>query len=87
MYEDSNRRQIIRNQKLVDYVKRIKSESNFHSQSGNSQNSRKIIDRNKIEKLYNDYKQKQNKRRELTDKIDKEEGITFRPYISKKNKK
>ena len=87
LYEDSNRRQIIRNQKLVDYVKRIKSESNFHSQSGNSQNSRKIIDRNKIEKLYNDYKQKQNKRRELTDKIDKEEGITFKPYISKKNKK
>jgi hypothetical protein len=87
LYEDSNRRQIIRNQKIVDYVKRIKSESNFHSQSGNSQNSRKFIDRNKIEKLYNDYKQKQNKRRELTDKIDKEEGITFRPYISKKNKK
>ena len=87
LYEDSNRRQIIRNQKLVDYVKRIKSESNFHSQSGNSQNSRKIIDRNKIEKLYNDYKQKQNKRRELTDKIDKEEGITFKPYISEKNKK
>ena len=87
LYEDSNRRQIIRNQKLVDYVKRIKSESNFHSQSGNSQNSRKIIDRNKIEKLYNDYKQKQNKRRELTDKIDKEDGITFKPYISKKNKK
>ena len=73
LYEDSNRRQIIRNQKIVDYVKRIKSESNFHSQSGNSQNSRKFIDRNKIEKLYNDYKQKQNKRRELTDKIDKEE--------------
>ena len=84
LYEDSNRRQIIRNQKLVDYVKRIKSESNFHSQSGNSQNSRKIIDRNKIEKLYNDYKQKQNKRKELTDKYYKEEGITFKPYISKK---
>ena len=83
LYDDSNRRLIIRNQKLVDYVKRIKSESNFTTQNGLS-NSKKGIDRNKIEKLYNDYKQKQNKRKELTDKYYKEEGITFKPYISKK---
>ena len=83
LYDDSNRRLIIRNQKLVDYVKRIKSESNFTTQNGLS-SSKKGIDRNKIEKLYNDYKQKQYKRKELTDKYYKEEGITFKPYISKK---
>ena len=83
LYDDSNRRLIIRNQKLVDYVKRIKSESNFSTQNGLS-SSKKGIDRNKIEKLYNDYKQKQYKRKELTDKYYKEEGITFKPYISKK---
>jgi len=83
LYDDSNRRLIIRNQKMVDYVKRIKSESNFATQNGLS-SSKKGIDRNKIEKLYNDYKQKLNKRKELTDKYYKEEGITFKPYISKK---
>ena len=83
LYDDSNRRLIIRNQKMVDYVKRIKSESNFTTQNGLS-SSKKGIDRNKIEKLYNDYKQKLNKRKELTDKYYKEEGITFKPYISKK---
>ena len=83
LYDDSNRRLIIRNQKLVDCVKRIKSESNFTTQNGLS-SSKKGIDRNKIEKLYNDYKQKLNKRKELTDKYYKEEGITFKPYISKK---
>jgi hypothetical protein len=83
LYDDSNRRLIIRNQKMVDYVKRIKSESNFATQNGLS-SSKKGIDRNKIEKLYNDYKQKQNKRKELTDIYYKEEGITFKPYISNK---
>ena len=84
LYEDSNRRQIIRNQKILDYVNRIKSESNL-SKDGKS--LKKVIDKNKIEKLYNDYKQKKTKRRELLNKIDKEKGITFKPYIKKKNKK
>ncbi len=84
LYEDSNRRQIIRNQKILDYVKRIKSESNF-TRDGNS--LKKIIDKNKIEKLYNDYKQKKTKRKELLNKFEQEEGITFKPYIGKKYKK
>ena len=84
LYEDSNRRQIIRNQQILDYVKRIKSESNF---SRDENSLKKIIDKNKIEKLYNDYKQKKSKRRELLNKFDKEEGITFKPNITKKYKK
>ena len=78
LYEDSNRRQKVQSQKLLDYVKHFRSDSSLNS---NKRSSKKIFDKNKIEKLYNDYKQKKFKRRELTEKINKEEGITFKPYI------
>ena len=84
LYEDSSRRKITYNKKLNDYIKSIKNESkgNFSSK-GIVNHSKKIFNKNKLEKLYNDYKTKSNVRRKLTNKINYENGITFKPILSK----
>ena len=84
LYEDSSRRQITYNKKLKDYVKNIKNESkgNFSSK-GNINHSKKFFNKEKLEKLYNDFKTKSNVRRKLKNKINYENGITFKPNLSK----
>ena len=42
----------------------------------------KIIDKQQIEKLYNDFRQRQSRRRLLMEKIDNEDGITFKPRVN-----
>lgn len=58
--------------------------------SNNTITKRKKIDKQKIEKLYNDYKNKQIYKKKLQKKFDKEDGMTFSPnfipsprYLSK----
>ena len=81
LYDDYNKRKIEHNRKVSDYFKRIKSESSL---SANHSPSKKIIDKGKIEKLYNDYKQREIKRMKLVNKINLENGITFKPDIYRK---
>ena len=81
LYDDYNKRKIEHNRKVSDYFKRIKSESSL---SANHSPSKKIIDKGKIEKLYNDYKQREIKRMQLINKINLENGITFKPDIYRK---
>ena len=42
----------------------------------------KLIDKQRIEKLYNDCYQRQSRRRLLIEKIDNEDGITFKPRVN-----
>ena len=81
LYNDYHKRKNDHNRKVCDYFKRIKSESSL---SSNHSPSKKFIDRGKIEKLYNDYKQREIKRMQLINKINLENGITFKPDIYRK---
>ena len=84
LYEDSTRRQVAHNKKVNEYVKHIKSESNKNFSSKNGSNhSKQIVSKDKIQKLYNDYKNKSVTRKKLTNKINNENGITFKPIFSK----
>ena len=81
LYNDYHNRKIVHNRKVCDYFKRIKSESSL---SSNYSPSKKLIDKGKIEKLYSDYKQREIKRIKLVNKINLENGITFKPDIYRK---
>ena len=82
LYEDSSKRKITYDKKINDYVKNIKNESkgNFSSKE---KHSKKIVNKDKLEKLYKDFKTKNNIRKKLTNKINYENGITFKPILSK----
>ena len=84
LYDDYNKRKKKEIKKINNYSnKPIKSDSSISVKNNNS-NARKIINQSKIEKLYNDYKQIQYKKKELENKINLEEGITFKPFIVQK---
>lgn len=50
-------------------------------------NNFRKVDINRIERLYKDYKNRDLSRKKLEDKINKEQGITFKPEIGTANKK
>ncbi len=46
---------------------------------------RKNLDIKRLERLYSSYKNKKSKIRKIQEEMDKEEGITFKPYINTEN--
>ena len=78
LYEDSTQRKLNYEKKVNDYIKNLKSEANQTRTSNGS----KVIDKNKIEKLYNDYKLQKTKRQMLMNQIDNETGMTFKPHVN-----
>lgn len=76
LYEDSTRRKVDYNKKVNAFVQQMKTKSNQNKPP------RSVIDKGKIEQLYNDYKTRQKKRRTLINQIDNENGVTFKPNIT-----
>ena len=60
------------NKKIYEYIYK----------TNNPKQKVKQIDKHQIEKLYNDYHQRQSRRRLLIEKIDNEDGITFKPHVN-----
>lgn len=60
------------NKKIYEYIYK----------NNNPKQKVKQIDKHQIEKLYNDYHQRQSRRRLLIEKIDNDNGITFKPRIN-----
>ena len=71
LYEDSNVRKRKIQQKVNEYITTITS----------PKQKTKTIDKSQIEKLYNDYKLRKTRRKMLMDKVNCEEGITFKPVV------
>ena len=46
---------------------------------------RKTLDIKRLERLYSSYKNKKSKIRKIQEEMEKEEGITFKPYINTEN--
>ena len=65
----------------------IKTESNFNYNKNREGNFKikKNVDKDVIEKLYNNYKLNKIKNKELEERINIENGYTFKPNIIKKN--
>ena len=78
LYEDSTQRKLNYDKKVNDYIKNLKSEANCTRTSHAS----KTIDKNKIERLYNEYKIQKTKRQMLRNQIDSENGLTFKPHVN-----
>lgn len=78
LYEDSTQRKMNYDKKVNDYIKNLKSEANCTRSSHAS----KTIDKNKIERLYNEYKIQKTKRQMLRNQIDNENGLTFKPHVN-----
>jgi hypothetical protein len=71
LYEDSN----VRKRKIQQKV------SECGSTITSPKQKTKTIDKSQIEKLYNDYKLRKTRRKMLMDKVNCEEGITFKPVV------
>jgi hypothetical protein len=78
LYEDSTQRKMNYDKKVNDYIKNLKSEANCTR----SLHASKTIDKNKIERLYNEYKIQKTKRQMLRNQIDNENGLTFKPHVN-----
>ena len=89
LYDDSSRRLKTYATKQNDYMKEIKNRSTWKTSNTSSRfysNNKKgniTLDHEKLgEKLYNDYKLLQDKKRSLQKEIDKERGMIFKPIIN-----
>jgi len=87
LYEDSTRRKRENSKKLNEIMMQIKTESNFNYNKNREGNFKikKNVDKDVIEKLYNNYKLNKIKNKELEERINIENGYTFKPNIIKKN--
>ena len=65
----------------------IKQQSNFKSKNPLSPKLKEIKSKDRIEKLYNDYKERKDKNNILQKEIDVERGLTFNPFLYKKKPK
>ena len=86
LYEDSTRRKRENSKKLNEIMMQIKTDSNFiynKNREGNFK-IKKNFDKDTIERLYNNYKLNKIKNKELEERINIENGYTFKPTISKK---
>ena len=86
LYEDSTRRKRENSKKLNEIMMQIKTDSNFiynKNREGNFK-IKKNFDKDTIERLYNNYKLNKIKNKELEERINIENGYTFKPTITKK---
>ena len=82
LYNENKNKLMRQEQREKEEMEKIKKNSSKISE-GNNNN---ILDKKKIEELYNDYKSKQTRLKMKKEEIEKEEGITFQPeLISDKN--
>lgn len=88
LYDDSSRRLKTYITKQNNYMKEIKNKSTWKTSNtsrfySNTKKGNITLDHEKPgEKLYNDYKLLQDKRRSLQKEIDKERGMIFKPIIN-----
>ena len=79
LYEDDQRRRNKKLQSVNDYNLKINEDCNSMSKEV------PLVDYEKIEELYNQYKNKPLVIQKIKKKVENEEGITFQPDISKNN--
>ena len=85
LYNDNKNKMIKKQQREKEELEKIKKNSSKISE-GNNGNNTNILDKKKIEELYNDYKSKKKRLKLKQEEIEKEQGITFQPeLISNKN--
>ena len=85
LYNDNKNKMIKKQQREKEELEKIKKNSSKISE-GNNGNNTNILDKKKIEELYNDYKSKKKRLKLKQEEIEKEQGITFQPeLISDKN--
>jgi hypothetical protein len=88
LYDDSSRRLKTYATKQNNYMKEIKNKSTWKASNtsrfySNNKKGNNTLDHEKPgEKLYNDYKLLQDKKRSLQKEIDKERGMIFKPIIN-----
>lgn len=80
LYEDYNTRLLNQQYRADTYYNTIRGNFNSKSKSKPKTGKRKI-DKEKIERLYRDYRDKINRKRELQHKSDIENGYTYQPEI------
>ena len=82
LYNENKNKIIRQKEREKEELEKIKKNSSKMSE-GNNNN---ILDKKKIEELYNDYKMKKTRLKMKQEEIEKEQGITFHPeLISDKN--
>jgi hypothetical protein len=83
LYNENKNKLIRQEQRQKEELDKIKKNSSKISEGSNNNN---LLDKRKIEELYNDYKYKKNRLKMKQEEIEKEQGITFHPeLISDKN--
>ena len=81
LYNENKNKLIRQERREKEELEKIKKNSSKISEGNNN-----ILDKKKIEELYNDYKMKKTRLKIKQEEIEKEEGITFHPeLISDKN--
>ena len=85
LYNENKKKIIRKEQKEKETLEKIKKNSSKINE-GNNGIINNILDKKKIEELYNDYKSKKKRLKLKQEEIEKEQGITFQPeLISDKN--
>ena len=85
LYNENKNKLIRQEQREKEEMEKIKKNSSKFSEGSNGVNNN-LLDRKKIEELYNDYKTKKTRLKLKQEEIEKEQGITFQPeLISDKN--
>ena len=85
LYNENKNKIIRKEQKEKETLEKIKKNSSKINE-GNNGIINNILDKKKIEELYNDYKSKKKRLKLKQEEIEKEQGITFQPeLISDKN--
>ena len=87
LYDDLEKRQYKQIKLQKDNMLLIKQQSNFKSKNPLSPKLKEIKSKDRIEKLYNDYKERKDKNNILQKEIDVERGLTFNPFLYKKKPK
>lgn len=68
-----------------DSIKRMNRKEEIEKEISNKLNSKKPLDKAKIDQLYEDYKIRKLNKKKLTYQLDEERGYTFTPEISRRN--